>query len=408
MNTGIAKKLLPLAVPLGLLILTEVFFLRIDRVPASLSAAVQYLSYAVFLFAMVLSCWFNRSRILFVSAVLMMGQLALTLPAPAGAYGIFYRNAVYSAASLLIPLNILVFSLLRERGIVTPWGKARIGFILAQVLFIIPSVRGSGEPVLFFSRDIFPAKLFSLTPIPHLPLLVFLVAFTVLTARLLLNSSPLEGSFVGVLLASAFALHLKDQVMAVPVFFLGAAIMLVTAVLQDSYSKAYLDELTGIPGRRALAEEMAKLGGRYTIAMLDIDFFKQFNDTYGHDVGDEALKFIASMIRDVGGGGRAFRYGGEEFAIIFPGRRLDDAAPHLEDLRKAIARRPFTLRGKDRPKKKPKQVKPGRGPLTRVYITVSIGAAEKNSRLLTSGEVMTAADEALYRAKSQGRNQVSL
>lgn len=72
-----------------------------------------------------------------------------------------------------------------------------------------------------------------------------------------------------------------------------------------------------------------KLGTDYTIAMVDIDFFKQFNDRYGHDVGDQALKFIASAIAQVSGGGKAFRYGGEEFTIIAPGRNWTKPQPTL-------------------------------------------------------------------------------
>jgi len=96
---------------------------------------------------------------------------------------------------------------------------------------------------------------------------------------------------------------------------------LTLAIIKDSYSKAYLDDLTGLPGRRALNENLARLEGNYSIAMVDIDFFKQFNDTYGHNVGDEVLKFISVIIKNVSGGGKAFRYAGEEFTILFPGQK---------------------------------------------------------------------------------------
>lgn len=148
------------------------------------------------------------------------------------------------------------------------------------------------------------------------------------------------------------------------------------------------------------------LGGKYTIAMLDIDFFKKFNDTYGHKVSDQVIRFIALIIKNVSGGGKAFRYGGEEFTVIFPGKGLEEAVPHLEDLREAIARRAFTLRGKDRPRKKPGQVNPGRGSTKKVHITVSIGVSEKDHRAYTPDDVVAAADGALYLAKRQGRNRV--
>jgi len=76
------------------------------------------------------------------------------------------------------------------------------------------------------------------------------------------------------------------------------------------------------------------MGRRYVIAMLDVDHFKSFNDTYGHDVGDQVLKMVAAKINGVKGGGKPFRYGGEEFTVIFPRRRLAEAIPHLEEVRK--------------------------------------------------------------------------
>ncbi len=156
----------------------------------------------------------------------------------------------------------------------------------------------------------------------------------------------------------------------------------------------------------SLKEDLAKLGERYTIAMLDIDFFKKFNDTYGHNVGDQVLRFIASIIKNVSGVRKAFRYGGEEFTLIFPGKGLEETVPHLEELREAIARRSFTLRGKGRPRKKPGQVRPGTGPTKKVQITVSIGVSGKDRRAYTPDYVVAAADSALYLAKRQGRNRV--
>lgn len=162
-----------------------------------------------------------------------------------------------------------------------------------------------------------------------------------------------------------------------------------------------------VPGRRALKEDLLKLGSRYAIAMLDIDFFKKFNDTHGHDVGDQVLKLVASIIKSVGGGGKAYRYGGEEFTILFPGKKMGDVIPHLEELRETIAKRPFSLRGKDRPVKKPDEVKPGRKPAKQLHITVSIGVSERNEKHKTADEVIKAADTSLYKAKKNGRNRVS-
>lgn len=85
---------------------------------------------------------------------------------------------------------------------------------------------------------------------------------------------------------------------------------------------AYQDELTSLPGRRALKEYLLKLGSEYTIAMFDIDHFKKFNDTHGHDVGDQVLRMVASKLATVSGRGKSFRYGGEEFTLVFSEKSL--------------------------------------------------------------------------------------
>ncbi|UCF55947.1 MAG: GGDEF domain-containing protein, partial [Deltaproteobacteria bacterium] len=171
---------------------------------------------------------------------------------------------------------------------------------------------------------------------------------------------------------------------------------------------AFKDELTGLPARRALNEELLKLGSSYTAAMLDIDFFKKFNDRYGHDVGDQVLRMIAAKIAKVTGGGKAFRYGGEEFTIIFPGKFADEVIPHLERLRKAVGASSFVIRGPMRPRKKPEDPKKIKGSRQKVSITVSIGAAERNESHTSPQQVVDAADKALYRAKKAGRNRVKI
>src|SRR4029453_16614478 len=188
-----------------------------------------------------------------------------------------------------------------------------------------------------------------------------------------------------------------------------AALILVFSVLQHGYDIAYRDELTGLPGRRAFNNVMAQLGGTYAIAMCDVDHFKKFNDTYVHDAGDQVLRVVAAELRRVGGGGRAFRYGGEEFLVVFRGRSAKEAEPFVESLRRSIAERGFVLRSSDRPARKPapaKETKQTSAP--RVNIKLSIGIAERSKRHSTPELVLDAADAALYRAKEAGRNCVML
>jgi len=140
--------------------------------------------------------------------------------------------------------------------------------------------------------------------------------------------------------------------------------------------------------------------------MADVDRFKQFNDNYGHDIGDQVLRMVGAKLAQVGGGGRAFRYGGEEFALLFPGKSAEEVLPFLQEVRKAVEETNFTIRGRGRPRKKPESPRTTRATRRSVTITVSIGVAERNGRQHTPDQVVKAADKALYRAKEGGRNRV--
>ena len=155
------------------------------------------------------------------------------------------------------------------------------------------------------------------------------------------------------------------------------------------------------------------------IAIVDIDHFKKFNDTYGHDIGDQVLCMVAARISKVAGDGQAFRCGGEEFAVIFRGASAKDAFEHLDALRQTMERSTFQLRRGERRTEaraaEPERRKPGKKktaasvlsqPPDRLSVTVSIGLAEPSTRYREPEQVIQAADQALYRAKQKGRNRV--
>lgn len=177
------------------------------------------------------------------------------------------------------------------------------------------------------------------------------------------------------------------------------------SVVEHSFRLAYIDELTEIPGRRALVEAMDDPDAIFTLAMLDVDHFKKFNDTHGHEVGDHVLRMVAARLSTVGVGGTAYRYGGEEFTVVFPGRTVDEVEPELERLRELVENSPLVLRGDDRPKKKPKTPKKTKKKKPSVHVTISVGAATRHSNEHWE-RVMKRADKALYQAKEEGRNRV--
>lgn len=405
MGSAATRKTASLAVPLGMAALAWLLYLNLDILPPSFIAGLEYVPYFVFFTGFLLSCRFNRSGILFIMVILLLVFLwqLHSMPNPGVTPA---PDAVYIFICLLLPANILLFAFLKERGILTSAGRLRGALILLQLFLIAVLAGPDGENMAVLpAANIVPPDLSIATPVPQPALLVFAFAFASLADGHFSGRLPMAGLHIGVLITVFAALYYWDGPSSGPVFFSAAAIILLTGLVQDSYSKAYLDDLTGLPGRRSLREDLLKLGDEYTIAMVDIDNFKKFNDRYGHDVGDQVLKFVASIIKTVGNS-KAYRYGGEEFTILFPGKTKDEVLPQLEELRKSISQKAFILRGKDRPAKKPAQVKPGRKTAKRTFITVSIGVAEKSKRYTTPEEVLKAADTLLYRAKNKGRNQV--
>ena len=181
------------------------------------------------------------------------------------------------------------------------------------------------------------------------------------------------------------------------------------AVFQMYWHRVYVDELTDVPNRRALDECLASLSGEYTIAMLDIDHFKSFNDNYGHDEGDNVLRLVGSVLNQELGD-RVYRYGGEEFCAVFKGVSAEDAYMFANKVRRKLEERDFYIR-KPNSKREPtsafdrrKAKKSSNG--KKVQITISIGLANPNKKAKTVEDVVKLADKALYEAKRKGRNRV--
>ncbi|MDX3774332.1 GGDEF domain-containing protein [Chromatiaceae bacterium AAb-1] len=171
---------------------------------------------------------------------------------------------------------------------------------------------------------------------------------------------------------------------------------------------AYIDELTQLPQRRALMAHLKRLGRRSAVAMLDVDHFKKFNDTWGHDTGDQVLRLLGAVLADIKGY-TAYRYGGEEFTLVFSHNNAGQLAEVLEQVRDRVASYPLVIRQSQRPKDET-QGKEQRGKVPEkkvVNVTISLGCAirqpgEKPEQLLKR------ADQALYDAKKAGRNRVEL
>lgn len=399
---------LSLCWPILILILAYLFLINSHTLSPALVRLVPYLPYLCLGIAGLLAYRFNQSKVFYLALLLISLQLSITGNIVTwNDLNVAELDVVYALITSLLPLNIIAFGLAKERGIFSRWGWLKLFFIVAEFMGAAWLVIAAPPALMSaINGEFLPWNLQLIPGIAPLSLAILVLSTVVALLQLRLTKSFFSSISLGLILSIAMLAHWRDVPLAAAVFNTAGGLMMIIYIIQNSYSMAYLDELTEIPGRRAMREALMKLSGNYVVAMVDIDHFKNFNDTYGHDVGDEVLRMVAGKLDRVSGGGRAFRYGGEEFTIIFAGKDLAKALPHLEKVRENIAGAAFTLRGQDRPKKKPEVVKPAKQ-VKKVSVTVSIGAAEKSPGQDKAGDVLTAADKALYRAKNAGRNRVS-
>lgn len=405
------KRMVFLFYPFLLPVLAIYSLPSLQRVPAAYQPLIELFPYFALGAGALLALRFNRSRVFF-SLLLILG-LYLVLGLRPGVNELTGRWLVM-AVSLLLPLNLLLLSFFRERGIFTSHGSVRFAFLAVQVVLVWWLIKDANLNWLNWLETSWLGVAW-LVGLQHgISQTAWFVCILVVAwqlVRLLRRSCLVESSVLATLTMAMLAITQNIDASSSALLFGLAAVLLVITLVQESYGMAYMDELTGLPGRRAMMATLMSLGNKYSIAMLDIDHFKKFNDTHGHDVGDQVLRMVAGKIGLVSGGGKPARYGGEEFSVIFPGKSIAEVMAHLEVVRQCIEESPFTIRGKDRPKKVPKKgakkVTKTRKPVEKqVSVTVSIGVAERGDNCTSPDTVMKAADKALYRAKEKGRNQV--
>jgi diguanylate cyclase (GGDEF)-like protein len=363
---------------------------------------IRFSAYVVLAAGVFLSWRLHRSRLLFTLLALALAAVALLLvPAPMRPRaGLITSRLLFDATAVLLPVNLALLAFLPERGARTNAVMIRLAAILGQAFGVWQLVRTQPDLArALLEPALIPKTLITWSQLPQPALMVLVAAFGVLGVRLVRHPEPLARGAVWALCAAALALYSWPARSTSLLYITTAGLILVVATLESVYAMAYRDELTGLLGRRALNEAVLRLGDKYTAAVVDIDHFKQFNDRYGHHVGDQVLRMVATRLAAVNGGARAFRSGGEEFTILFDGKKLAEIEAHLEAVRRAVADSNFVVRGADRRRAKGASRKG-------VKVTISIGAAESNGRHGSPEEVMAAADKALYRAKEGGRNRI--
>jgi len=371
----------------------------------SFAALAPVAPWLVFGAGMLLGWRFHRRQLVLALLVLFIADRLLVhvarASAPAGSPG----RVVFTCVALLLPLDLTALAWMTEGSTRGPRRRWLVGALGVQPLVVALVARPELAPVAAVLERRLVGEGGSWTLVSQPAILAFVAALGLIVGGLFFRQTIVQSSLAWAVVATFLALHASVPPDSTA-YLTTAGLILVISLIETSHRMAYDDPLTGLPGRRALDEALLRLGGQYAIAMVDIDHFKRFNDEHGHDAGDQLLRMLAIKLTGIEGGGRPFRYGGEEFAVLFPGASSEGALPHLERLRQTIERAPFTLRSRNRPPTKPTTPPPA-GRRRRVAVTVSIGVAEPGAGGSEPGEVVKAADAALYRAKHAGRNRTS-
>jgi len=377
---------------------------------SEIAPSISFYYVAVFTGGVLLAWRFNSSRILFSLIVLMLAHRAVGFFA-AGQIHTGPGRTVSLLMAALIPTNFVLFAIIQERGLVLAGVGPRFALLFLKAVMVAIWCRPENTATMGASG----------TGLPLWAMLASAAAAGVFIARYVKTHKLIEPAYVWTSMAVFLWLEFAPIGKVSVAYVAAAGLILTAALIETSYVLAYHDELTGIRGRRAFNEALLSLDNQYAIAIVDIDHFKKFNDTYGHDVGDQVLCLVASRLARVRGGGEAFRCGGEEFSIIFRNLSAKEAYEHAEDLRQAIAGSVFRMRGSERrstsragePDRRRASKKRSAAPATQAVtnelsVTVSIGIAEPGTRNRNPEQVINAADQALYQAKRGGRNRVEL
>ncbi|HKV77907.1 MAG TPA: diguanylate cyclase [Candidatus Sulfotelmatobacter sp.] len=371
---------------------------------------LSFLYYCAIGGGMLLAWRFHSSRIFLSLLVVFLAQQAAAVSTGQPPF----IPATLTALAVLVPMNFVLIAMMHERGF-TLESVAPVALFLFVQSLTMTVFCGAALRVRSLSMPIV---------LPRYAIVVMASVAIFLGIRFLLNRKPLDSALLWSLASFFLALHTAAAARTPMAYWLTTACILATAVIENSYLLAYHDELTTLPSRRAFNDALLRLKSPYSIAVVDIDHFKRFNDTYGHDTGDQVLRMVAANLGSVTGGGKAYRCGGEEFNILFPGKTTAEVLPHLQKLRETVEKSEFRMRGNDR-RQAPRgpdrrnqrnraRVRKGDAirrlaegkPSSVLSVTISIGVATAAAERSSPETVLESADKALYRAKANGRNRV--
>lgn len=398
---SIVKSLITFLVPGGIIFFAALGFLRPQGLPQWVQGPVRTLPIIVLGFGFFFGWYLSSSRLILSLLVLAFADRAVTLFPPTDHEPGATSHMIFAATTLLLPLDLLAFSIIKEQAISSRRGILRLPLVLIQPFLVLwlslPEQAGIARS---FQQPLLPALTTGWTELPQPSLVAFGGALLLIGTRFIVERNPLDGGAFWALVASFVAFQGMRHGWSPTNFLSAAGLILFLTLLQASHQQTYRDELTGVLGKVAYEEAVAGLGNRYALAVVGIDQLKQYAGQRGKSVSEQLLRFLAPKIVAAAGSGKVYRLAGEEFTILFPRKTATDALSNLEAIRKAVELSTMYLHGRDR-------VWEGRGSDDdALIVTASIGLAEAGDSSSSLGLVTKAAYRALYEAKGEGGNLV--
>lgn len=355
---------------------------------------LEYFPYLIIVFGVFIAIFMNRFIPILLLLFIGLLNFASSYYMPSASTNSLSAIMLIALFSLLLPINIILWTWLKDKGI----NGSLYNLFLTTILFLQIGL-------VYYVMDIMPIDFIAFLKMngnveyfsfPVLGLVALMLGWlaVVLKNAYIESINVIDRASVFLLILLAVAINQMAELYIFAWLSGVSALLVVLSIIFDSHKIAYTDQLTGAPSRRAMLEQFLGLGKKYSVAMMDIDHFKKFNDTYGHDVGDKVLVLVANELSKISEG-KAYRFGGEEFAVVFAKKTVEQVEQSLETVRKNIESIDLSFLKTEKQKTKPK-------------ITVSFGLAEKTKQHSKPEAVLKSADEALYAAKKAGRNRIKI
>lgn len=371
-------------------------------IPAKISGIITYYALTVLVLGVAAVVKYKPNRLLLGIVLLLIADRAVASSSAEPGAAILLQPI-----ALLLPLNLLGLSWLEERGALTRAAAFGFGAIVVQMTLVaLVASTATAVTSLPFSVNFLPAVWLDWTPISQPAFIASMGVLVVLFVKVVREPIPATRGLLWGTACAVLALLSTEGTM----FFFASAILVMTvAAYGTAQTLAATDELTELPDRPSFDEALTHLRKSYSIALVGVDGFKDFNEKYGEETGDQVLRRVGFVLAEIGGGGTGYRYGVDEFAVIFPGKDIDDVHKHLDSVRTQIGGRPFGIRATRRIPWNPEDgtSKP-EGSGKKVLLTVSIGVTERGGKVFDPVQVVGEADQALYKARRAGGNRVAV